>query len=285
MNIGIALSGGGIRGAAHIGILRALEEKNIKPSMISGASSGSIVASLYAMGYTLDEIEKIFSKLSKNLIDFDLKGFVRFLTGMAFKKNIKIDGLIRGEIIERILRQLTLYRKFEKMSDIKMPLAISSVDINTSEIVMFTSERLYDNRIIYNSDAKIWEAVRASISFPLVFKPKFIGKRRLVDGGVRCNIPAKVLKKMGADKVIAVNLGYCGEHHKDIDNIFEIVSQTIDIMTYSIFECDNKDIDYILKPRIYDMKLLEVDRIDECIERGYHYTKSIIPELKYRLKI
>ena len=97
MKIGIALSGGGVRGASHIGVLKALEESNIKPDLISGSSSGSIVASLYAVGYSLNEIQNIFLKINKKILDFDIKGLFKFFGGLLLLKNFKIDGLMRGD--------------------------------------------------------------------------------------------------------------------------------------------------------------------------------------------
>ena len=181
--------------------------------------------------------------------------------------------------------KLAKNKGIENISDTVIPLAISSVDVNTSQLVMFTSERFYDNRIIYNNKVKIWEAVRASISFPGIIKPKIIDKRRLIDGGVRDNVPTKVLKRLNADKIIAVNLGYCGELKEEVDNIIEIISQTIDIMSYNNFKCNLGEIDYLIKPNIYDVHLLEINRINECIRRGYEYTHQIIPEIKYKLGI
>lgn len=285
MSIGIALSGGGVRGAAHIGVLRALEENGIKPQYISGASSGSIVALLYAMGYSTHEIENIFINIGKSIIDFDYFGLSMFTIGMLLKKKVRIDGLIRGDRVEMLVEKLAADKGIVNINEIKMPLAISAVDINTSETIMFTSKKMSNSDYICINNAKVSEAVRASISFPFIFKPKILGVRRLVDGGVRENVPVRILKNMGAKKVIAVNLGYCGEHKDYIDNILEITSQTIDIMAYSIFKCESKYADYVLKPRIYNVKLLEVERISECIKRGYNYTNSVISDIKKNLVV
>lgn len=286
MKLGIALSGGGVRGAAHIGILKALEKNNIKPQMISGASAGSIVASLYAMGYRPNEIEEIFLKYKKNLIDFNLKGILAFAGGSLLKMKVGVDGFIKGNKIERLIENFASQKGISKISEIKMPLAISAVDINSSDTMMFTSKKININDdVIYDSSVKISEAVRASVSFPGIFKPKMLKGRRLVDGGVRENVPVRVLEKMGADRILAVNLGYCGEHASQIDNVWEIVSQTIDIMSYSIFKAEARDVDCLLKPRIYNVKLLETDKISECVDRGYNYVKENIETIKAQLKM
>ena len=285
MELGLALSGGGVRGAAHIGILKALEESNIKPQFISGASSGSIIAALYAVGYKPIEVEEIFLSIGKNIIDHDYVGLVKFTIGMIMKQKVKVDGFIKGDKIEKLIYELTAKKGIINISSTKIPLAISAVDINTSDTIMFTSNKVNNRNYINYCTAKISEAVRASISFPFIFKPKIYNGRRLVDGGVRENVPVDVLKDMGAKKIIAINLGYCGEHINHIDNILEIVNQTIDIMTYSIFKNEIHDIDILLRPKIYDVKLLEVDRIDECIKRGYNYAKSMILNIKEKLAL
>lgn len=283
MRIGLALSGGGIRGAAHIGVLKALEEYNMRPDFISGASMGSIVGALYSVGYTPNEIEEIFLSVGKDIIDFDFYGLLKFDLGLIFKKKIQVDGLIKGNKIEKLMYGLTKAKGIEKIKDTRIPLAISAVDINNSDIVMFASQSVNDRDYVNVKDVDISCAVRASISLPGIFKPKVIDDKKLVDGGVRENVPSKVLKEMGAKSVIAVNLGYCGEYKEHINNIIEILGQTLDIMAYSIFISEEKYIDVLLKPQIYDVKLLEIDKIKQCIDQGYLYTKSMMPVIKRKL--
>jgi NTE family protein len=151
---------------------------------------------------------------------------------------------------------------------------------------MFVSDksRFRDTRsTIFIDDADIWDAVRASAAFPVVFKPKIFRGRRLVDGGISDNVPTKILRSFGADKVFAVNLGYSGQTRDEIDNIFEIAAQSIDVMAYHLSKTRMSDADYILKPEIYDVKLLETSRIKECIQRGYDQTKKAMPEIRRRI--
>lgn len=172
------------------------------------------------------------------------------------------------------------------MQDVKIPLAIPAVDINSAETVMFVSCKVPCDDIphmIFIDDACIWEAVRASTSFPVVFKPKMLTGRRLVDGGISDNVPVKVLKKMGADRILAVNLGYAGHPKEDIDNIFEIASQSIDIMGYKLSRYKLIGADYVFKPKIYDVTLLETSRIQECIDRAYIKAKKEIPKIREAL--
>lgn len=316
MKLGVALSGGGVRGAAHIGILKALEEEGVHIDYISGTSAGSIVASLYSVGYTPDEIKEIFLKYDRKIVDMDLVkifsylidilllrrsigerlsiidvdylGIMAFFVNMILRRQSRIDGFIKGNIIENLVYEYCKRKNITYIKQTKKPLAIPAVDINTAQLVMFVSNASHfktNERTVYIDDVFVSEAVRASSSFPLVFKPKMLRGRRLVDGGIKDNVPAWVLKEMGADKVLAVNLGYAGCTREEIDNIFEIAFQSIDIMSYQISKLKLKDIDYVFKPKIYDVKLLETHRIGECIERGYSMAKKEMPQIKSALSV
>ncbi|OPJ56351.1 patatin-like phospholipase family protein [Alkalithermobacter paradoxus] len=270
MKIGLALSGGGVRGAAHIGILKVLESHGIKPDIISGTSSGSIVASLYALGYSLNEIEKS-TYLFDNFVDIDYFGIIK---SIIFFKKSKITGILNGDKLEDSLRVLF---SDKKMYDTEIPLAITSVDINSCKKIVFCSKQNFDLSLNYDvvTDIDIASAVRASCSIPLIFKPKMVNLNndmiRLVDGGVLDNLPLESLIHMGADKVIGINLGYNGMLREDVDNGFEILTQSLDIMMYEITKLKIEkysDISYVMNPQIWDVGLLDKGRIDECIYRG-----------------
>ena len=128
MKIGLALSGGGIKGAAHIGVIKALEENNIKIDILAGTSSGSIVAVLYAMGYTIDEIFKLFKEFAKVLVDSSPMYFI-----MSARKNKSFlpEGTRSGENIEIAVRQVGDYKRIRNFKELKMPVAIPAVDIKT----------------------------------------------------------------------------------------------------------------------------------------------------------
>lgn len=312
MTLGLALSGGGIRGASHIGVLRALAEAGLRPDIIAGSSAGSIVASLYATGMKLDSMEKSFYDYAPYILDFDIVGAlgaVLRLCGLLRGKPV-IDGFLKGNNAEKIMAKLT---DELKMYQTDIPLAITATDINDGTAIVFVSRRLAiqsGGNIICCSETSISEAVRASIAIPVVFKPKILklgGKtRRLVDGGVVNNLPVDVLRMMGANKIIGVNLGYSGQRQEQVDNILEIGSQTIDIMMYHITKLrtgsenvvelvhGNRTTRYplvfshetvVLNPHIYDVSLFEMKRISECIERGYAATKARLPEVRRILKI
>lgn len=312
MTLGLALSGGSIRGMSHIGALRALEEEGLKPDMIAGTSAGSVIASLYTTGMTVDEIEEAVTKYGRYIVDFDLAGTLSaaLRLGPLFRGSPVLDGLVKGNRIEKIMEKLT---DGKKMYQSDIPLAITATDISDGSPVVFVSNKLYKpytSGVTYYDNVLIAEAVRASIAIPVVFKPKVIkiGQkvRRLVDGGVVNNLPIDVLKSMGASKIIGINLGYSGDRQEDVDNIIEIGNQSIDIMTYCITKLRNKLENVIelvfnekrsfypgrinqeavvVNPRIYDISIFDYRRIPECIERGYTAMKQSLPEVRKILRI
>lgn len=286
MKIGLALSGGGIRGTAHIGVLQALEDNGIYPQLVSGTSVGSIIGALYCSGYRPEEIREIFEihvKNSENLIDFDLEIFFWFIKSVFLKQTGKVDGFIKGDKIRRLVEEYCTKKGCKHVKETILPIAIPAVDINTSQIHMFVSDKKYledTNDIKYDDDVELATAVRASISYPVIFKPLIFKGKRLVDGGIRNNLPVSVLKSMGADKVIAVNLGYAGELVKEVDNIFEIAVHSIDVMAYQISKELMKEADYVLQPKVYNISLFEVCKMQECMEKGYKAVIKAMPEIR-----
>ena len=132
MKLGLALAGGGVRGIAHAGVLRALEENNIKVDAIGGTSCGSLVASLYAMGYSPYYIYVLFQKYAKEIAGINLVTFATGLNSIFLNKRLKISGLNTGESIEKIYDELASQKGIKMISDIKMPIVIPTVDISQS---------------------------------------------------------------------------------------------------------------------------------------------------------
>ena len=139
MKLGLALAGGGVKGAAHIGVLKVLEEEGISIKYVGGTSSGSIVASLYAMGFTADEIYKIFKKYCKKIKYVDLLYILKAVLGLIFTGKIIIDGLNSGKQIEKLVDKFANKKGIYNISDIKNNLVIPSVDMCNGEVICFTS--------------------------------------------------------------------------------------------------------------------------------------------------
>lgn len=283
MSLGLVFSGGGVRGAAHIGVLQALQEAKIQPAFISGTSAGSIVAGLYACGYSPQEIKLLVGQINRKYFDINYLGVISSLVNVFFSGEPLISGLIQGDYLEKNFYDFT---KGIKLKNIKMPLAITAVDINNTNIVVFTSlpnRLLLRNDYVFIHDATLAEAMRASISVPGIFQPKIVKKMRLVDGGIRANLPVEITRMMGAEKVIAVNLGYSGKPVPSVDNILEIALQSIDLMIYQITRTSIEAADLIISPKINYVSQGDLGKIDYIVKCGYQATVDLLPRIKQLL--
>lgn len=296
MSIGIALSGGGAKGAAHIGVLQALKEEGIVPEYISGASSGSIVATLYACGYSPYSMLYMFNNYCKYVTDFDrLLPFK--IIGVVFTGKINIKYIVKGKNLECLIRRCCKAKKVSNIQDIKMPIAISTVDIDTGEIVYFlnhhikqeqtieSQNRLYDDITSYYYKGDIASIVRASSSFPVAFEPKRINNKLLIDGGVRMNCPVEILKNMGADKVIAVSFDDKIKQECNYPNIISAATRSFDIMGHQVNLPELQKADYVIRPKIKNMPLWELDKSSYCANKGYEAVKENIDEIKKAIGI
>ncbi len=206
MKLGIALSGGGIRGIAHAGVLKALEDNNIKIEVIGGTSAGSLVAALYAMGYSPYYIYILFKRYSKELVEISSNPIMSGISAFIRNKKLSLKGLKSGKNLESIYNQVAYKKGIKKINQIAMPLVIPTVDILNSKEYIITNKipENIENKEQYITDITIGKAVRASSSFPAVFCPCEYGQHAFMDGGVLDNVPVSEVKKQGADKVIAV---------------------------------------------------------------------------------
>ena len=285
MKIGLALSGGGIRGIAHAGVLKAFEENNIKIDIIGGTSSGSLIATLYALGYSPLYIFFLFKKYAKEIISIDSNTIIKSVGGLIKNKKLSVIGFNKGESIEREYNELAKRKGATKISDIKMPIVIPSVDINKSKEYVFTNIIPKENKdnITYITEIPIGSAVRASSSFPGIFCPCKYKGYSFLDGGILDNIPVKEVKKQGADSVIAVN---CKTDEIDEkSNLMDITLRTIDIMGNEKSQKSLDLSDYVLTIQTGKTGLLDIDKLDKCYKFGYEFTCSKIDEIKEKLNI
>ena len=279
MKLGIALSGGGIKGMAHVGVLRALEENGIHVDVIGGTSSGSLIASLYALGYTPYYIYELSKRYTKEMLDFEVKPIVKSAKDFVKTKKFLVQGFVKGELMEQAYNELALKKGVKNLKDLKMPLAIPAVDIKTGKKIVFTNYKNEDTaQIKYILDAKLGTAVRASSSFPGVFYPCEYENYKLVDGGILDNVPVKEVKKLGVDKVIAVN--FKKEEIKDESNFMDISMHTINIMGKQVLKENLEASDYIIDIEANKIGLLDVEKIDYCFKLGYEETIKNIDKIK-----
>lgn len=161
MKIGLALAGGGVKGAAHIGAVKALEENGIKIDAIAGTSIGSIVASLYAMGYTTEKMLEIFRYFAKEIMRTDARYYAGNLKTL---RRFLGYGLLSGENTEIAVKECARQMDIKYIKDIKMPISIPTVEIVENKKYVFTNANFEEDN--YINDALIEKAVRASCSYP-----------------------------------------------------------------------------------------------------------------------
>lgn len=282
MKIGIALSGGGIRGIAHAGVLQALEDYNIPIHIIGGASMGSMVASLYAMGYSPYIIYKLFQRYSKEIVKSNYLPWISNSIKFPLNKKITLTGFHNGEDIEKIFNRLAKRKNISNISQVPMPLVITSVDIMKSKEYIFTNfPPKEQNQDQYISTISVGKAVRASSSFPAVFSPCYMEKHAFMDGGVLDNIPVNEVKKQGADKVIAVK--FDADKIEEDSNFMDIIMKTIDIMGTKISEDNLKMSDYVLNVYTDKVGLLDIQKLDKCYKYGYESVEKQLPQIRKEL--
>ena len=282
MKIGLALSGGGIRGIAHAGVLKALEENNIEINAIGGTSSGALIAGLYVLGYKPEDIYTVFKQHSKEIIGVGQNSFISKMYHTIKREN---TGFRRGENIEELFNELAEVKGINNISQItKMPIAIPAVDIKNGREYIFTNHIPKEKTIYekYITDISVGKALRATSSFPAVFCPCDFGEHTFLDGGALNNIPVLEVKKQGIDKVLAVN--FKADDITKKSNYIDIAMRTIDLMGNKISEENLKQSDYVLTIRTDQMGLLEVEKLDSCYQYGYQTTINQIEKIKEIIK-
>lgn len=281
MSLGLCFSGGGVKGAAHIGVLKALEENNIKIDYIGGTSSGSIVATLYACGYTPDEIFNIFEKYCKKIKYADIKNIFKLFLGLICTGTIVIDGLNSGNVINKLITRMCNKKNIYNISDIKMPLVTPSVNMNTGEVICFTSKntRSFSDKTIFVNNIKIGDAIQASCSFPAIFSPCNYNNSKLIDGGIRENVPWREIKMLGADNVISVVF----ENKIDktcCKNLIDVTFRAYELMCKELSKYElNGEMD-LIKIKSEKVSLLDMNKIDEFYKLGYKEAKQFIKSYK-----
>jgi len=250
--LGLSLSGGATRGLAHIGVLQALEDSNIRPDYLSGTSIGSFAASLYAFGIPLKEIRRIGKGMTPIKIS-KLK-----LSKYALFSNEELGRLIQDKIGKA------------KIEDSPIPLAIMTVDIATGEKVVIRT-------------GEVAPAVMASNAVPGLYRPIYIDGRMLVDGGIAEDVPISPLKPMGADVVVAVNLSADRRYSKPND-IIDVILNAIDIAIDENTKEQVQQADVLIEPQLSLFPRMDVSMIDELIAEGYRSAKACTEKIKHLLE-
>lgn len=204
--IGLALGSGGARGLAHIGVIKVLEENNIPIDFIAGSSIGAMVGGFYAAGLSVDKIEKI-------ALSTDWRKVFSTLFEPSFKK-----GLIGGEKVKLFIENHIDGKNFK---DCKIPFVTVATDLKTGEVVLLNK-------------GEMAQAIRASVSIPLIFKPVEMGGRILADGGLSAPVPSEIARHMGADIVIAVNLDKHYHNETWKPGWYDIANDSLNILRHHL---------------------------------------------------
>jgi NTE family protein len=243
--IGLALGGGAALGAAHLGVLKALEEKEIEIMAISGTSIGAFIAAMYAFQKSVNDITEII----KNLDWLDISGLSISRLGLLSNKKL-------GKKLNDVLGQVNF-------SDASIAFACVATDISTGKKVTLTR-------------GDVARAVIASTCVPGIFIPAKLDDKLLVDGGLVENVPVSVLKDLGAEVTIGVDLNAKRQYQKPQD-IIDLLINSMDIAIDNATRIQTGQADFIIKPVLSAYNRTQTDKIDELIEKGY---SAAMQELK-----
>lgn len=246
--IGLALGGGVVLGAAHVGVLQALDELDIKIDYVSGTSIGAFVAALYAFGMPWYDIEEI----AMDLDWLDTAGLS--LSQYGLLSNHKL-----GEIVRNIIGDV-------RFSQAKIPLSMVASDVVTGEKVMLTN-------------GNVAEAVMASSCIPGIFNPVKINDNLLIDGGLLENVPVMLSREMGAELIIAVDLFTASHSHHKPDNLIDLLLNTYYSAMRNAARPYNQFADVVIAPDLSEFNLIGTDQIPAIIQIGY---TAALKELDYR---
>lgn len=277
MKLGLALAGGGVKGAAHIGVIKALEENDIQVDMIAGTSIGSIVAALYAMGYSTEKMLELFKYFSKEIMKTNPKYMI---DNIKNRKRLLGYGLLSGENIQIALEECAKQKYITHIKQVPMPLAIPSVDIIESKKYVFTNGPLQE--AYYIKDALIAKAVRASSSYPLIFAPCEYLNHMFVDGGILDNVPAGEVRKLGADKVLTIK--FSASLNSVPKNLYEVAFKSVDILFDNRAHEAVQESDMVIDLDLEQASVFNIKKIDYCYNIGYITTLTKMKQIKEMLK-
>ena len=267
--VGLALSGGGIRGIAHAGVLKALLDNEIKIDVIGGTSSGALIGVLYAMGYTPEYIYEAFKLYSKEIVGLNNNLILLGVSSKIFGGEVEIKGFKSGESLEKAYNKMALRKGYKSVGEIlDLPVVITSVDIRNGKEYIFTnSVPNVENTDKYITNIEVGKAVRASSSFPGIFCPCEFEGHSFYDGGILDNVPVEEVRKQGVDKVIAVN--FKADDIENSSNVMDLGMRTLDIMGNKISEKNISSSDFLLTVSTDKTGLFDIEKLDSCFEYGY----------------
>lgn len=249
LRIGIAMSGGGARGVAHIGVLKALVEAGIEPQVVAGTSSGAIVGALYAYGLTSEQLE----------------AFARVGIGV---KLLRIGNPLKGLIKLTLLREkLDAVLPIDDFTCLRKLLAVTATNLQTGELHIFR-------------EGPLIRAVQASCAVPLLFHPVVIDGQQYIDGGLYMNLPAAPIRE-ACDLLIGSNVM---PHHQDVvgplSSIWGISNRVFDLSVHHNASASRELCDFLIEPlELTGYHIYNFAKADDLVAVGYRETKQRLPEL------
>ncbi len=284
--IGLVLSGGGARGAAHLGVLKVLEENQIPVDVIAGTSFGALVGGLYASGYSADELTTILEDIDWQAVlsseaprrkrsfrrKQDDDGFlIQFRLGVKDGKLKLPSGLVTPNNLRLLLRELAAnahaVRNFDKLP---IPFRAVATDLESGQPVVLSGGDLASSMV-------------ASMAVPALFPPVELDERLLVDGGVSNNVPIDVARAMGADIVIVVDISTPMKSREEISSFTSVITQLTLIMTNKNAAAQMATLgarDIVIRPDIEGIGLVDFDRTDEVVPKGEAATEAVLGQLR-----
>lgn len=282
--IGLALGGGGIRGAAHIGVLRVLEKEGIKVDCIAGTSIGAIVGGLYSAGLSLDEIEKMVAKKSLKNAYYTVPLWFRVALVPIFMIPHLIgqeyDGLYRGNKFAKFINN-SVGEDQQSIENLKIPFCAIAASLTNREAHAIKT-------------GNFGRALQASSAIPLLRRPVEMNDDVYIDGGVINNLPINECRAMGADVVIAVSLNVeddpddsvPSKDFKQFKKIGSIGNRVINMILCHVDKDQIRSADVLISPRVSEIKFLSVKEkdADKAIDAGETAAKAALAQVKEKIQ-
>ena len=282
--VGVALSGGGAKGFAHIGVLKVLEEAGIPVAVISGASMGSIIGALYAMGYSPEMLRDLavktdwqdffLDKKNRRYLSMVKKSWDDRYVGSLVIKDGSLQlpsGLIAGQKIASELARLTFpAHHITDFSRLPIPFVAVATDIENGE--SYAIRRGF-----------LPEALRASMAIPTIFTPTQLDNRLLVDGGLMRNLPARDVRDLGARFVIGVDVGAGLKKAGELNTFISIIDQAMSLQSAESTRNQRELCDVLIEPELAGLSFSDFDRADLLIAAGEIAAKKALPEIRKKL--
>lgn len=252
IKIALVLGGGGTRGFAHVGVIKALEAQGINPDIVVGTSVGSAIGALYAAGYTGFQLQEMSIPMKEDrVVDWSWPN----------------RGLFTGKPLQTFINQAVKQAPMEKL---RRTLAIVATDLASGEKIVFRT-------------GNTGLAVSASCAVPGVFQPVLLNGRSYVDGGLVRPVPASEARLLGADFVIAVNISNLPQNNKT-ETTVDVLMQTFDIMSQTINRYELTNADIVVRPVTREIAQGNLDDRHLAILEGEKAVAVILPELKAKLE-